>query len=293
MFVLLLIHLRNQWQENPPPLDDASLPLLIGALATTAGSAVLILLPWAQVVRALGTSPPRGLLSASLVGQMGKYVPGGIWPLVGRVGLAARLGVPLRTASAGLAGEMTMVVASSLVIVPFALLVGPTPMIAALAISAAVVAGGLLVTRTGGAHRLVRAVLRRAAGGHAVQVELRPLRRAMAIYLTGWIITCLAFWLTARALFGTPVADLPLLSGVYVLAWVIGFLVVIAPGGLGIREVVLVALLRPSMGESEALLLAATSRIAFTSADLILAAVGLPVLRHRLRSSPWRRGAVV
>jgi uncharacterized membrane protein YbhN (UPF0104 family) len=59
-----------------------------------------------------------------------------------------------------------------------------------------------------------------------------------------------------------------------------GFVVVFAPGGLGIREAVIVALLRGRLGESEAIVLAAASRIAFTLVDLVGGGVALALLRR-------------
>lgn len=291
LFALLIVELRGQWQENPPPLDEASIPLCIAAFVATAASVVIMLQPWSLDVRAVNVTAPRGLLSASLVGQLGKYVPGGIWPLLGRVGLASRLGVPLRVGSTGLAIEMVMIVGTSAVFAPLALIAGPTPVGVAVAIGLVVLAGGLIATRIGAVQRAVRAVLSRAVGSVAPTIDLRPLRRAAAYYLMGWVVTGAAFWLTANAIFGTPVADLPLLAGAYAVAWIVGFLIVIAPGGLGVRELVLVALLRPSMGEAEALLLAATSRIAFTAGDLLLAVAAFPTLRRELRRAATLRRA--
>ena len=57
-------------------------------------------------------------------------------------------------------------------------------------------------------------------------------------------------------------------------------MVVFAPGGLGVREAVLVALLRGRLGESEAIVLAATSRLAFTLVDLAGGGAALTALRR-------------
>lgn len=285
LFALLLLHLRNLWRENPVDLDDASPALLALAFLLTMGSAVLMLVPWADDMRALGQEPPRGLLSASLVGQLAKYLPGGVWPLLGRMGLANRLGVPLRTGGAALAMESILTLCAVGVFAPLVLtgtsLPAALPYLACLLLLAAGVLAGRSARVTGAFRRL----LARAAGGPAPAIRLRPVRRAMGYYLVAWAITGAAFWLTAAAFFDTSVSELPLYGGAFAVAWAVGYLIIFAPGGLGVREVVLVALLRPSIGEAEALLLAATSRIAFTVSDLVTALVALPVLRHRLRRS--------
>jgi len=81
-----------------------------------------------------------------------------------------------------------------------------------------------------------------------------------------------------------------------------GFLVVVAPSGIGVREAALVAGLAPILPAGPALAIALVLRVVFTAADVLAAALTLvplratdvPPLRHRLRlrddggSSPRR-----
>ena len=68
-------------------------------------------------------------------------------------------------------------------------------------------------------------------------------------------------------------------------AWLIGFVVVIAPAGFGIREAVLVAVLGGSLaaGSSAAIVVAGVSRLLLVVCDIVLAGLGL-----LLGSSPER-----
>jgi len=66
------------------------------------------------------------------------------------------------------------------------------------------------------------------------------------------------------------------------LAMTVGFIVVVAPSGIGIREAIIVAVLAPVLNGPEALAVALVARLLFTLADLVAAAVVVPV---RLRSS--------
>jgi uncharacterized membrane protein YbhN (UPF0104 family) len=78
-------------------------------------------------------------------------------------------------------------------------------------------------------------------------------------------------------------------------SWVAGFVVIGAPGGLGVREAAFVALAGGALGESEALLLIGLFRIATFLGDTLLFAAGALALRganatagdtSRHRSSP-------
>jgi uncharacterized membrane protein YbhN (UPF0104 family) len=64
------------------------------------------------------------------------------------------------------------------------------------------------------------------------------------------------------------------LLAVVTTAWLLGFVVPGAPAGLGIREVVMIAMLEPSFGEANALLLALLYRITTVGGDAAFAALG-------------------
>ena len=97
----------------------------------------------------------------------------------------------------------------------------------------------------------------------------------MPLYAVVWLAYGIAFWLTARALFDVSTSDLPLYVGVFALAWAVGFVAVFAPGGVGVREAMIVALLAGHLGEARAIVVAGASRVVLTAIDLILGAVSI------------------
>ncbi len=78
----------------------------------------------------------------------------------------------------------------------------------------------------------------------------------------------------------------PVAVGAYAVAWLVGFVVVIAPAGLGPREGILVLLLGSVAGGSAPFALAVISRVFMTIGDVVLAGVGAALAaRHRRRSA--------
>ena len=72
----------------------ATAPLVLSVLLGLCAMG-LIGAVWTGMLRARGHSAPTGTaMSWYFVGQLGKYVPGGIWPVVGRAEMAVRGGVP-------------------------------------------------------------------------------------------------------------------------------------------------------------------------------------------------------
>jgi uncharacterized membrane protein YbhN (UPF0104 family) len=88
------------------------------------------------------------------------------------------------------------------------------------------------------------------------------------VTVTSWVGYGAAFWLLARAL--TPEAGLTLAAAVGVFAggYLVGLVALFAPGGLGVREAVLVALLAPLVGTSAAVVLAVASRLLLTITEV-------------------------
>jgi len=76
--------------------------------------------------------------------------------------------------------------------------------------------------------------------------------------------------------------DATTVVGAFALAWVVGFLVVIAPAGAGPREAALVLALAPVMDAPDALVLALVSRVLMMAGDGLVAAVSA----SRWRAAP-------
>lgn len=96
----------------------------------------------------------------------------------------------------------------------------------------------------------------------------RALLSATAVACGSWVATGPAAWLIVTAM--TPHAPSALsMTGAYAFAWLLGFVVVFAPSGLGVREATLIALLSPDLGIAAATLVAVTLRLASTLGDLL------------------------
>src|SRR5436853_485044 len=93
-----------------------------------------------------------------------------------------------------------------------------------------------------------------------------------------------ALWMLARGLL--PAAPLPLTSAVaaFTLGYVLGLLALFAPGGVGVRELVLIGLLAPALGSGGAVAVSLASRVLLTVLEGAAALVTFP-LRHRPQES--------
>lgn len=231
--------LANEWSESRHALASASIGWIALGVVLAAAGMVTVAFGWRAVLASLGHPlPERTVLAWYFAGEIGKYVPGAVWAVVGRGELATRGGVPRREAYTSVGWSLAL---WYLVAAAFACgLVPWTLVIAVLAVVA------LLAFRPGVLPLLVR-------------------------YVPAWLFIGAATWSMVRAL--DPNASFGRLLVITPAAWLAGFLVVPAPGGAGVREAAFVALagsLEPGVAASAAVL----ARVAFVSVDAVGAAVG-------------------
>jgi hypothetical protein len=84
---------------------------------------------------------------------------------------------------------------------------------------------------------------------------------------------------------GKSLHVLLLAAGGYALAWTVGFILIPFPGGIGPRELALIAVLSPVMAPGPALVVALMSRVVTTIGDLTWAAVAAGVGRKQRREA--------
>lgn len=87
-------------------------------------------------------------------------------------------------------------------------------------------------------------------------------------YLLLWAFLGIAFFLFIKSLTPVSTSQLPVVTGTYAVAWSIGFLSIITPSGLGVREGILSVLLTNVLPPTTAMLIALLSRLWTLSAEL-------------------------
>ena len=201
-----------------------------------------------------------------------RYAPTGALGYVYRVRSADRLRAGSRTIWAASAYEQLVAVAAGAAVslVAFAVAGSPVPWPIALAGAAAVAAAVLLrPASVGGA--LARLARRR---GFDLPPSLRARRLGALVLLSAaaWVPTGTAGWILFSAL-AEDEASFAWFLGAYACAWLAGFLVPIAPGGLGIREAVLAGFLAAPLAPGAAAAVAVVIRLANTIGELVAVAV--------------------
>ncbi len=284
----------KQWPEVKDSVDRLSLVTLVLALVAVTAGLTAAMCVWRAILADLG-SPLRFSTAARIffVGQLGKYIPGSVWPILAHMEMARDQGVPRRRS--GVSYAITILVNF---VVGLALAAATLPFVAAdaaghymwLFLLAPLIAAGLHPRILNPGLALVFRLIRRDPPERPL--TWRGLRTAGAYALACWLFFGLHVTLIAADLgvgFGQAFA---LSVGGFALAWIAGFLLVVAPAGAGAREVALVAVLAPVLDRGAAIVVALVSRLVMTVGDLIAAAgtVLMQAWRRRSQSAGSRAG---
>lgn len=272
LFAGLALALRARWAEvrgELATLHGAPLwwSVAVGLAGVGASAGI-----WHQMLLGIGERLSlRVSLRIFFVGQIGKYLPGAVWPAVTQAALAREHGVPPRaTVTAVTLFLWAHLVTGTALAVPVLVFDGNLPTVALLALPALV---ALLTPRL--LNTTLQAILRLA--------RRQPLRRLPdGRHLLGACGWALAMWVCygvhlqlLTVAVGAPVGVVTG-TGVFAAAWVVGFVLLIAPAGVGPREGAIVALLPLSAGAG--LVVALASRLVMSVADAVWAvatAVGI------------------
>ena len=273
--------IASQRQALAEAVQRLSAGALLGAFACLVVGLLLSQQSWRAVLAGFGS--PLGVSSSArifFVGQLGKYLPGSVWPILTQMQLGKAVGVPRTRMGAAtlvwLAFSVITGLAASMLVVP--------ELVGGAGGSYAAVAVVLLVASAVGLHpRVLNAVLDKAlklARRPPLEEHLdgRGIARASLFLAGSWVLFGVQLWLLVGELTTGDDLSLPTAIGAMALANTLGFLFILAPAGAGVREVVLVLALSSVLSQGEATGVAVVSRVLMTVADLLL---GVSVLVRR------------
>lgn len=242
---------------------------------------------WGWMVRDLDEQDPGLLASASVVltANLGRYIPGKVWQIAGLALLSRRHGVTATTGTlAGLLIQAFSLAAAALWGLPALSQVANggegTPMAWLLAGAA-----GFMVLVAGLIPRLVHGVFR--LGFRLARRDPAEAPRTSRMFVPRWLAAHAVLWGTYGIAFFLLLEGLGLAIPVghatvsFAAAYLLGYLALPAPAGIGVREGVLTGLLLPELGVAAAPA-AIVARLWMTGVELIPA--GVLAIRESVRT---------
>jgi len=291
----ILSRLGVTWEQASAPgleLPPAAPLWLSAATVLLLAGFLLSARLWGKMVGELGAPDPGavGSFRVFLSANLGRYLPGKVWQFAGLAVLSRRTGIPATAATtSGVLGQVFALSAAGILAVPVlsrvgAGLGGSVVLPGAVALCVFIVIGvpGLLRGVLAAVFRLMR----------LPSIHLPPIDswfgpRWIALHLLPWTLYGAAFLFFVRGLGFT--AGFLEFAPPFAAAYLLGYLALFAPAGLGVREGFLIALLPPSVG-SGGVAIAVLARLWMTAVEVIPA--GAMAIWEIYRASPPPEGPV-
>lgn len=230
---------RYPWQLEALPFGAG---LLWGAVYF-AGLAVC----WTLLLRTMGGAARHVPLAAGahlwLSTMLARYLPGNLWHIAGRVALADRLGVGKAQVLASASVEQLLTLMGALAVFGLSLPLwrgGAGPELWLLLC----VPVGLVLLHPRALGTLMAWAARRLGRPElAWPYSYGAMLGLVGAYTLANLASGVALYVIIDALAEAGLAQLPFLAGAAALAWALGYLSLLTPSGLGVREAALTALL--------------------------------------------------
>lgn len=270
-----LIFLANQREEIALAAERSNHGLLAAALLLSFANALFACWSWYVLIW-----PYRADLAPSdgvrlfFTSQLGKYLPGGIWPFLAAAELGRSAGFERRVTVGSFTLALMIGLGSGALIVAFTLpQTIDLPVFSENAVwLAALPLAAIALPQV---RRLIARILK---------IDVAPgfgnILASMILAAIAWVCAGAQLQLLTCGLsLSTDASTIAAFAGIYAASWIVGFLFMIAPAGFGPREATMIAMLMTVMPLADAMLVALLSRVGMTIADLIGAALAAIVPR--------------
>lgn len=280
VFLAQRIVASRVWTLEGIAIGAAALITIGGAIAY--GMICLLLsIAWCAWLRWAGESQATLNRCHGIYGrtQIAKYLPGNVFHFAGRHVVGRRAGFAHKPMVAAAVMELLALVSAATVLAVAGLgwfgVVEAARQINPWLMGAAVVAVVMLPLVAALVARRLPGSLRIETGAPAKPIAL--LRRLLMPYgCTILFMAAAGGLLLAIVRFGIPAAasaPATLVIGCFAFAWLVGFIVPGASGGLGVREAAIVLVLSPQLGDGPAVIAALLMRLVTLGGDLVFFAL--------------------
>lgn len=278
IFALLLRNLYSSWNQISAYDWSLNYPTFAIAFFLMLLASSFYAYLWKLILVRLGNPLSyRKSFRIFFLSQLGRYLPGKIWGILGLVYLSEREGIPKSLSAASITLQLILQLLSGTMVFLFTLPLWPRGI--------ASLRGGLypfLILLPLGLLLIHPSIMRRGLDlfsrltkQEVISIEWnhKEILAQLALWTLFWSLNGLAHLLLINALVPFPLTYLPIVTGIFAAGWVVGFVALFAPAGLGVMEGTLTFLLSFYFPAYVAIIIALLTRLVHTSGDLLCAAV--------------------
>jgi hypothetical protein len=262
---------------------DIRIGWLLASVATVFLTYAIQIESWRRMLRGWAQRLPfTAAARAWCLANLGRYIPGKVWSVAGLVVLAEGAGVRRSAAAVSAFAMQAVVLGTGVVMVAIATPHAASPLLLGGAVLAALTLVGVLAWGRSATW------LGKLADSTTPlpPLPVSAIIVSSALMFISWGTFGVAFWMLVRGLISTASLPLPAALGMFALGYVMGIVALIAPGGIGVRDLALLGFLTPLLGSGGALAVSLASRVQLTLTEVGSAGLMLALKRGPTEKSP-------
>lgn len=248
----------------------------------------LVVMSWTLAIIFGAFSRPvanRKAFKIAYLAQLGRYIPGKIWQVFGMIYLAGKEGITRTEAVTSFALAQLFATPPAILIVCLYLVFTGSFSFEAFDITtvgyvlgAVVIASVFILFRPSWLRGVLNWLLSRL-GRETISFEIRKSSgvKILFSYFVAWNLYGLAFYLFLIAVSDFPAGHFLQAAGIFCAAYLVGYWSILTPGGIGVREAVMVVLLAAYFPPGVAAAVAAFARLWSIAGELVASAVALKI----------------
>jgi hypothetical protein len=270
---LLIWLVSTHWEDFTGYANELDTSSLVLSFISLVIAKLLLAFVSSESLRSIGQSFSYvKIFHIYSISQLGKYLPGSVWQYVGKLLLYRIEGIPPKDGSKVLLLESFWLFTAALILglsasanqllskfgffdLPWFTSPDLLILIGVLFFFFAIRLGSFLMAKI-------------------FNIKTRSSLLISFLQMAIWGSLGISFWLLFPSDIRQP-ENLIIATGAFALGWVIGYLAVFAPAGVGVREAVIVYILSDTMGVPVAVAVASLSRLVYSVLDLVLGIIAI------------------
>jgi uncharacterized membrane protein YbhN (UPF0104 family) len=264
----------NQWQKIIESFSiSRNWPVILFSILIYSVSYTIIVLGWKNLINGFGgylTFKNSYIICGQ--SQMAKYIPGNIFHYVGRLILSKKAGLPNSIIINSVFFEAVILVVVSVILALFYSMILGWQNVLLININRLLVISIIVLASISVILICIRFIPRFKSwlvkNNLLIDLKTIDLKSFLStiflvsvIYTIFFMILGLNLWFISNYLWSIDLNLILIFIGSYAISWAAGLITPGAPGGIGVREAVLIAILSPYLNEVRALTLALVFRI--------------------------------
>lgn len=262
---------------------------LLSSLMLVIANFIFLIQVWRRLIFKMGYSLRfKKAFKIFFYSSMGKYVPGKVWSVLGMVYMAEKEGVPMKVSLTSAILNQTLNMIGGLllvVIVSGTKFLGDLPKILYIPIALILIVFIYPPLMEGALNIFLKLLKKKPI---RINLSFKDNLAFTFLFMLSWSVYGVAFNIFIRSLMPYSWDLVPFIASAFTFSYIIGFLSIFVPGGLGVREGILVFYLSSCFPLPVATLIALLSRLWMTTVEIVGFLVSASQ-REKMKFEPFTR----